>query len=158
MLFIALPALIISQGQPAYSTDYLSFGIGYYDVLDDDEAVDLRIEYRPDSPIFVNQIKPWVGAEITSEATIWLGAGILYDWNFHDSFYLTPSFGAGLYVQGGSDLDLDYPIEFRSQLELAYEFETEQRLGLQFSHLSNASFGDSNPGTEVLGLYWHVPF
>ena len=43
------------------------------------------------------------------------------------------------------------------QTALAYEFENNNRLGLSFSHTSNAGLGDSNPGTEVLGLYWHVP-
>jgi hypothetical protein len=26
------------------------------------------------------------------------------------------------------------------------------------SHMSNFGIGDEDPGTEVFGLYWHVPF
>lgn len=134
------------------------FSVGYYDVFDDEEAIDLRVEYRPDSVVFVENLKPFVGAEVTSDASIWVGGGLLYDWNFANNWYATPSFGAGLYAQGSSDLDLGHVIEFRSQLEVSYEFENETRLGVSLSHLSNAGLDDHNPGTEVLSLSYSFPF
>ncbi|MEM6781069.1 MAG: acyloxyacyl hydrolase [Pseudomonadota bacterium] len=137
--------------------DLLSFGAGWYDIMDDDSAADFRLEYRPDQKIFW-EFKPWVGGEVTSEASVWGGGGILLDLNISDSVYITPSFGAGLYTKGGSDLDLDFPIQFRSQIEAGMKFDGGQRVGLSFGHLSNASLGDSNPGTEVLNLYYHVPY
>ena len=48
-------------------------------------------------------------------------------------------------------------VEFRSQVELGYQFENQSRLSLAFSHISNAELGDDNPGTEVLNLYYHLP-
>lgn len=134
------------------------FSIGYYDVLDDEEAIDLRVEYRPNSIIFVDNLKPFVGAEVTSDTSIWVGGGLLYDYNFANNWYATPSIGAGLYAQGSSDLDLGHVIEFRSQLEVSYQFEDETRVGLSFSHLSNAGLDDHNPGTEVLSLSYSLPF
>lgn len=79
------------------------------------------------------------------------------DFKIGSSVYITPSFGAGLYNDGGSDKDLDYPLEFRSQVESGYEFTNGQRLGVAFGHISNADLGDDNPGTEILNLYYHVP-
>jgi len=136
----------------------LQFSVGYFDAFGNDEALDLRVEYRPNSVIFIDNLKPFVGAEITSDVSVWLGGGLLYDWNVANSWYITPSLGAGLYAQGGSDLDLDHVIEFRSQLEVSYEFQDQTRVGLSISHLSNADLGSHNPGTEVVSLSYSVPF
>lgn len=156
---IALMALGCSTAAPSNAfADRLNFAIGYYDVFDKQDGIDFRVEYRSDSIIFTENLKPWGGVEITSQGSLWGGGGLLYDLNISDKWYLTPSLGAGLYTNGGSDKDLDYPLQFRSQLELAYEFKTDARIGLSFSHMSNAGLGDKNPGTEVLSLNWSLPF
>ncbi len=161
LLAITAAALLTSTtalADDSMRKDMLQFSIGYYDVFDDEEALDLRVEYRPDSVVYIDNLKPWVGAELTSDASIWIGGGLLYDWNVADSWYVTPSLGAGLYAQGSSDLDLGHAIEFRSQLEVSYEFNNESRVGLSLSHLSNAGLDSHNPGTEVLSLSWAYPF
>lgn len=141
----------------AQEIDLLSFAIGHYDIFDNNSAMDFRFEYRPDSKVFIENLKPWAGAEITSDTSVWVGTGLLYDFKLSDNFFLTPSFGAGFYTKGSSDKDLDFPIQFRSQLEVSYQFENNSRLGLGISHMSNANLGTTNPGTEVLSVYWHVP-
>ena len=138
-------------------TDYLSLSVGYFDVMDDDGALDLRAEYRPDTT-YLNYFKPWIGVEATSDLSVWAGGGVLVDYEFSPSWYLTPSVGAGLYTKGSSDLDLDYPIQFRSQLEMSYAYDNGHRIGAALSHMSNASLGDSNPGAESLNVYWHIPY
>jgi hypothetical protein len=42
-------------------------------------------------------------------------------------------------------------------LELAYRFDNRSRLGLAVSHYSNASIGDTNPGTETATVYYSIP-
>lgn len=139
------------------NVDYLSVGVGIWDVTqDDDMATDLRIEYR-DGESLIWEIKPWAGLEVTTDGSIWGGAGILADFNLTDNIYVVPSFGVGLYAQGSNDKDLDYPIEFRSQLEAGYQFQNNQRVGVAFGHISNADLGDDNPGTEILNVYYHIP-
>ncbi len=155
---IMISALTTSAAGTAKAQEYLSLGVGYYDILDNEGAVDFRAEYRTDIPVLVDNLNPWIGAEVTSEGSFWGGGGLLYDWQLDESWHLIPSIGAGLYAQGSSDLDLGNAIEFRSQLEAAYEFDTGQRAGLAFGHISNASLDSQNPGTEVLNLYWHVPY
>jgi len=137
--------------------DLISFSLGYFDAFDDNGAMDMRLEYRPNSVVFIENLKPWAGLELTSDSSIWIGGGLLYDWNFKDNWYLTPSVGAGLYAQGSSDKDLGSVLEFRSQLEISYEFENTSRMALGVSHISNGGFADENPGAEVVGLYWYVP-
>ena len=93
---------------------------------------------------------------ITGDTAIYGYGGISLDWVF-GNFILTPSFAAGLYLDGDGK-DLGHAIEFRSALEVSYQFKIRLRLGLMIYHLSNASLSDNNPGTEVLSLGYSVPF
>jgi lipid A 3-O-deacylase len=155
-LFVALICLTFPISS-AKAQSLLSFGIGYYDIGKDDDAVDFRLEYRPDTEI-IWHIKPWVGGEVTHEGSVWGGGGLILDLDLTDHIYFSPSFGAGLYAQGSSDKDLGHEIEFRSQVEAGYKFDSGHRLGIAFGHISNASIGDKNPGVEILNLYYHMPF
>lgn len=164
LLFLAalLCAALLSLGERANAQVVLnetpaviSGGIGWYDVvLQDDEAVDFRLEYRHGEDFL--WLKPWGGIEATTDGSLWGGVGVLVDIVFFDSIVLTGSFAPGLYEDGGGK-DLGHTVEFRSQVELGYEFANRSRLALAFSHTSNAHLGDDNPGTEVLSLYYHLP-
>lgn len=143
----------------AKAQDFISFGGGSFNVLhvlDASDAGDFRLEYRPDINLARN-FKPWVGVEVTENGSVWGGGGILLDYQFANNFYFTPSFGVGLYAHSGGDLDLSHVIEFRSQVEVGYEFQSGHRLAVAFSHISNASLDDHNPGTEILSVYYHMP-
>ncbi|MGF1592856.1 MAG: acyloxyacyl hydrolase [Kiloniellaceae bacterium] len=133
----------------------ISGGVGWYDFnLQDDEAVDFRLEYRHGDDFL--WLMPWGGLEVTSDGSVWGGVGVLVDITFFDSVVLTGSFAPGLWSRG-SGKDLGHVVEFRSQVELGYQFENRSRLSVAFSHLSNAHLGSDNPGTEVLNLYYHLP-
>jgi hypothetical protein len=133
----------------------ISGGVGWYDfVQSDDEAVDFRLEYRHGEDFLF--LKPWGGVEVTTDGSVWGGIGVLMDITFFDSVVLTGSVAPGLYEDGGGK-DLGSVFEIRSQVELGYQFENESRLAVSFSHTSNASVADDNPGTEVLNLYYHIP-
>jgi len=158
LLTICLIFIGFAAPAKAQEHGFLGLSIGYYDVLSNRNAVDFRLEYRPNKSVVFSHLKPWMGLEVTSNASLWAGAGLLYDWEVHEKWHIIPSLGLGYYAKGSSDLDLDYPLEFRSQLELAYEYDSGDRLGLAFSHMSNGSLGAHNRGTEVVSLYWHIPF
>ena len=95
--------------------------------------------------------------EGTSDGAIYGLGGILMDVFFGRRLVLTPSFGAGAYFDGDGK-DLGSVIEFRSQVELAYRFNDRSRLGVAISHISNASIGSDNPGTEIVTIYYSIPF
>lgn len=136
--------------------DFLTFAAGYYDVNDDeDNTGEFRLEYRSDEKFWY--LKPFGAVAGTASGSFFVGAGVLMDVYFGRRWVVTPSFAPHLYVQGDSDKDLDYPLEFRSQLEVAYRFDNRSRLGLAISHYSNASLGDSNPGVETLSLNYSIP-
>ena len=133
----------------------ISGGVGWYDLVQsDDEAVDFRLEYRHGDDFL--WLKPWGGVEVTSDGSVWGGIGVLMDITFFDAVVLTGSIAPGLYEDGGGK-DLGSVFEIRSQVELGYQFENKSRLSLAFSHISNASVADDNPGAEVLNLYYHLP-
>lgn len=154
---LAITSLPVQARDIESERSFLSLSIGAYDALDHNTAIDFRAEYRPYLPQ-TGAIQPWIGAEITSAGTLWGGGGALMNFNLGRGFTFTPSVGVGLYAKGGSDLDLNYPLEFRTQAELNYQFGTGQRIGLAVSHMSNLGLGDHNPGTETIGIYYHIPY
>ena len=72
-------------------------------------------------------------------------------------FVITPSFAPHYYWGGNKKLDLGHSVEFRSQIEFAYRLDNRSRLGMAISHYSNASLGNTNPGTETGSIYFSVP-
>ncbi len=157
-LFLVLVAVAGAPGRARADADdpaFVSLGLGYYDInRQTNEAVDFRLEYRHGEKLWI--FKPWVGIEGTSDGAVYGAGGILVDVFFGRRVVVTGSFGAGYYEEGGGK-DLGHEIEFRSQIEIAYRFDDRSRLGLAFSHISNASIGDSNPGVEILNVYYSIP-
>ena len=144
---------------PAFAddADFLSFSAGSYDWnRQKEQGAEFRLEYRSDTKLWM--FKPFAALAGTSTGQGFLGAGVLIDVFLGRRFVVTPSFAPHLYTGGNSKLDLDYLVEFRSQLEVAYRFDDRSRLGLAVSHYSNASLGDTNPGTESAMLVYSVPF
>lgn len=142
--------------QPVRADDpaFLAFGGGYFDINDDKDAAEFRIEYRGGKRFWI--FKPMVGGMATSDAAIYGFVGVNVDLFFGRRFVLTPNFAAGLYhdVDGK---DLGHSVEFRSGIELAYRFDNRSRLGVAFHHISNASLDDNNPGTEILAIVYSLP-
>ena len=98
-----------------------------------------------------------VGSMATTDADVYGYGGILLDVYFGRRWVLTPSFAIGGYAQGDGR-DLGHVLEFRSQVEFAYRFDDRSRLGIAFSHISNASIGDDNPGVNSVVLTYAIPF
>ncbi len=133
---------------------FLTLASGFYDINDNREAVELRIEWKGRKQIWA--IKPLLGVMATTDGGVYGYGGIGWDLYFGKRVVVTPSFAVGAY-RDGNGKDLGSAIEFRSALELAYRFDNDMRLGLMFYHLSNAGIDDNNPGTEVLSLGLSVP-
>jgi lipid A 3-O-deacylase len=133
---------------------FLTMGGGYYDINDNKDAAELRLEWKGRK--FIWGVKPIVGLMATTDAAIYGYAGIGWDLYFGRWIVATPSFAAGAY-RDGKGKDLGSFVEFRSALELAWRFDNDARLGLMFYHLSNASISSNNPGAEVLSLGLSVP-
>jgi len=110
-------------------------------------AFEFRVEYRHDKGWW--KIRPFAGAMITSDGSSYFFAGGLVNFFIGEHFVITPSFAPGVYFKGNGK-DLYFPLEFRSQTEIAYRFTNGGRIGVSFGHMSNASLGPPNPGVEYL--------
>lgn len=152
---IALVSML-AAARPALADDpaFLSVGLGYYDINDDMDAGELRLEYRASTKYWV--FKPFIGGMVTTDGAVYGYGGVLVDVYLGNRFVATPNFAAGLYSDGDGK-DLGHAVEFRSGLELSWRFDNRARLGLMFYHISNASLANNNPGTEVLGLTYSHP-
>jgi len=151
-----LCASLMPTSTSADDPDFLTVSSGWFDFnRQKDQGGEFRIEYRSDYKLW--KFKPFLTGTVATNGMTFFGAGILADVYFGNRLVLTPSF-APTWWRGKTDtLDLGYALEFRSQLELAYRFDDRSRLGLSISHSSNASLGDTNPGTESLMVNYSIP-
>lgn len=147
--------LAMTFAAPAMASDHVVPYVGAFDVTqEDDEAVLYGLEYRFEDVYY--GIRPTVGGFATTDSGLYGYAGIHWDVVEWEGFYLTPNFVAGAYSQGDGK-DLGYGIEFRSGIELSYDVYEDYRVGVAFNHLSNASIGNDNPGTETLIFSYQIP-
>ena len=134
---------------------FISLGAGATGVIADrKQGAAFNIEYRSDYELW--KIRPFVGGFATSDASVYGYFGFLLDIYFGNRWVLTPNTAVGAYTDGDGE-DLGHVIEFRSGFELAYRFDDRSRLGVAVHHLSNASIGDENPGTETALIYYSIP-
>lgn len=136
--------------------DYLTFSAGYFDAnRRKDPRVEFSLEYRSDYQLW--WFKPFAHAAYISNNMTFLGAGVLIDVQIGDNWIIQPSFAPTWWRGATDELDLGHGLEFRSRLEIAYRFRDKSRLGVSLSHSSNASLGDTNPGTESVMLNLSIP-
>ncbi len=128
---------------------------GIFNTANEDNPTELGVEYRfatlkvPKLPA-VLALKPAIGAAGTEDGNAWAYGGLRLDLTL-GSWVITPQFAASLYEDGDGQ-DLGGVLEFRSGLEVAYQFGAGPRVGLLFYHLSNGDFYDFNPGSNSLVL------
>ena len=122
---------------------------------DKDAAPEFSLEYHDDTQL--GWFKPFLHASYVTNGMTFLGAGLLVDLQVGDNWIVQPSLAATWWRGGTEKLDLGYPLIFRSRLEVAYRFKDKSRLGLAFTHSSNAHLDEQNPGSETLMLNVSVP-
>jgi len=173
-IIILISTIIFSY--PVASKGYNVFGLGIYDVKIDgskeNQATDFRYEYRSDNSLLdigpkednFFFLKPFFGLEFTSDSASYFLTGIYFEDNLGElleskknKFFFTPSFGAGIYGNG-SGKKLGNDLQFRTSFEVSYELKNKNRIGVSFSHISNANLGDKNPGVEILSFSYQVPY
>lgn len=101
-------------------------------------------------------LKPWVAGSTQPDGTMTSRGGVLLDVPV-GSFLFTPSVGAG-YVTN-SPRDNRGTIEFRSQVELGYQFENRSRVTLGYSRITGGPAADSRTdANNVVGFTYRLPF
>ena len=169
LVFAFKSSLLSAQG-------YDVFGIGIFDVKFDGSsskyATDIRFERRFDN-ILVDigpkednffYLKPFAGLEVTTDSALYILGGIYLEDNLgkllsgnENKWNFTPSFGLG-YYDDGDGKKLGNKLEFRTTLEISYQLQNDDRIGISLGHISNANIGNKNPGVEIISLSYQKPF
>ena len=135
----------------ALAGDWAVYG-GIYDTAsEDDHPTELGLEYRFGAlGVPKVALRPAVGIAGTEDGNAWGYGGLRLDLAL-GRWVVTPQFAVALY-EDGDGKDLGGVLEFRSGLEVAYDFARGPTVGLLFYHLSNGDFYDFNPGSNSLVL------
>lgn len=151
-LFVSASSAFAAEGR---NVEHLAVGAGAFSVLDSDNVTaQFSGEYRGQR--LWEGLRPVVGVSVDVEGGVYGYGGANYDVELSDSWMLSPNFMVGAYHQGDSK-DLGHALEFRSGIELDYTLSNDARIGAAFNHISNASLGDKNPGSESLMLVYSHP-
>jgi len=102
------------------------------------------------------RLRPAIGFTVANDSAKYFYSDLKHDFYLNDYWLLTPSFGAGIF-KDSSEIQLGSDFEFRSGLEVAYQFKNKIRAGIAVFHISNAGLSDKNPGTEVLAFSLSIP-
>jgi hypothetical protein len=127
-------------------------GAGGFDVLPGDKPNErtagiFRGEYRLGVNLWL--LHPFLGAEVTTDESVYGYGGFGLDIYLDDSWVLNPNAAVGAWSRGNRDaLNLGSTIEFRTGAELDYRFSDNMRVGISFHHISNAGITKRNPGEE----------
>lgn len=102
------------------------------------------------------RLRPAIGFTVANDSAKYYYSDLKHDFYLSDYWLFTPSFGAGIF-KDSSEIKLGNDFEFRSGLELTYQFNNKIRAGIAVFHISNAGLSDENPGTEVLVFSLSIP-
>jgi lipid A 3-O-deacylase len=138
-----------------YRAALLSAGGGYLSAGSRHSGGLFQIEYKWNR-VYCQCFRPQAELIMPEFRSLFLGVGCALELYLNRCLLFCPNFSAGLYYCGKGK-DLGFPLEFRSALEFAYEFQHQGRIGLQIWHISNASLGHRNPGANAVAAYLAFP-
>lgn len=159
---IALGVVSIAFGAqaapaPGANEGLMAIYVGSFSTLRDarHEAITVGGEYRFRDVYY--GIRPTIGGFAAGNGEMYGYAGFNWDLPLSTApILITPGFNVGAY-DGHNGKNLGHALEFRSTLEVSYQFASHDRLGIAISHLSNAGLGSQNPGTETLQVVYAAP-
>lgn len=133
------------------NSDEMKVGYGYFSKGDDSpsfpyESYMTEVTYVFDEKLSLPYgLDPLIGALKAGTAKmVYAGAQKRFQFN---NFAIIPSFAPG-YFDDGDGKKMGKDLQFKSQIELAYEFYNGYEIGYAWSHISNANLGDVNPGSD----------
>jgi lipid A 3-O-deacylase len=149
-------ALIVAASAPVHG-EPVSFALstGQYGLRKEIPHA-LALEMEVGLPWRWTLLRPVAGLLATSGGAAFVYSGVAIEIPLPGRLRLTPGFAPGVLAARG-DGDLGSRVEFRSSVELSIAPAEAVRIGVGFSHISNAHLGDHNPGVEVITARIAVP-
>ena len=146
ILFIIVPLFTNAVAQE----NSIALTLGNFDILQNSyNSPEVRIEYKFDKLKY--NVIPFSGIMANLDGAFFVFLGLQYDIKLLDFLFLTPSFSPGFYEKGRSK-NLNFLLEFRTQVELSIKLENNKRLGINFNHISNGRLSLYNPGVESFAV------
>lgn len=136
-----------AQDDPRYAVS-----AGVFDLINGNPSGEAGLELRF-SPWRWADLIPIAGVTLNTDGGGYVFGGVRHEWRFADRWIAAPHFALTAFEEGDGR-DLGSVLEFRSGIEVSYDFDGGSRLGLSFYHLSNAGIDEMNPGSESLVLVW----
>ncbi len=130
----------------------ISFYVGTFDVIDkegDDQASLLGMVHKNTNlfrDTMLGKFSPITGGFVTGKNSVYLYTGIEGEYNI-GSLKIYPSFAPGYYEKGDGK-DLGGVLEFKSEIKLGFDISENSEIGFSYSHISNNTWGDINPGAD----------
>jgi hypothetical protein len=154
--FLALPFTLSAQ-YPVDSNRVTNatIGTGIFNALNGTGACGLlEVSYYPKIKCLI--FSPSGGIIVTTCTSYGIYAGIVFPFRIFKGLYINCSFAPTLWCRRDG-IDLGYPLEFRTGVEVAWTYNSKIRLGIEFTHLSNAGIALENPGSENLAVFIGIP-
>ena len=149
ILAVTLGAFILPVNSEEKNTEY-SFYTGTFDFSDEGKATSLiGIQHQNEElnrDTFIGNLSPVTGAMFMQNNSSYVYTGVQAQYKV-GKLNFNPSFTPGLYGQGNGK-DLGSVVEFKTELQLTVDMFENSEFGLKYNHISNASFGDKNPGAN----------
>ena len=95
---------------------------------------------------FLGKLSPITGGFLTEKNAFYVYTGAQTEYEL-GLLTITPSFAPG-YYSSGDGKDLGSTLEFKSEVQMSLNLSKSTELGMSYSHLSNASIGEKNPGAN----------
>lgn len=159
--WLAALVLITASGADALELNrpgehLLAVWAGYHDLIDRDPRAGIAgIEYRACCRWY--SLRPALGTFVDTQGAWYAYGGFRSELASERRPFMFAVGTAIGYYRRGNGTPLGHRLEFRSGFEWYYLFENRSHLGIAFHHLSNASIGRRNPGTEILSLMLALP-
>lgn len=157
ILFITPVFSVHAEGHEEYDMFNITAGqVGIADNLSGPQRYGVEYRFKPMQSPFGFHVIPGIGAASARNGANFIYVDIKHDFYLDKRWYLIPSFGIGGFRES-DEIKLGSELEFRTGLELAYQFKNKYRIGVAIFHLSNGGIADPNPGTESLVLSVCIP-
>ena len=155
LLIIIVPFFYPSESFAEGGKKHIAVSFAIFDILQHyNTSLECRAEFHGSE--FSWLFKPLTGFMANTDGAVHVFSGVLVDIPLFSFLYISPIFAPGIYYHSNSK-DLDFLLEFRSQIEVALKLDNDIKVGLSFNHISNASLGKTNPGVESLALTYSFP-
>lgn len=151
----ALASPVLAEGEGARSHN-LVLGAGVFGLKSHDQhdiVVDLEWRGRPYPKLF--GVYSVGGVAVTDEGGLYGRLGFGRDFSIGENWKIAITTATGAYEKGDGK-ELGHTLEFRSAFEVSRKVGRFE-VGLQISHLSNASISSENPGVEIALVTLRVP-